>query len=142
MQKNNNLEAIKINNAQNTLLMIGMFSIIMLFAGLTSAYIVSKGSLAQYNLGLCSFSDSTLIVHTKFEGDPIRVGYFIYKTDGFGGDKVLLGKSSSVQSHHTIEASDVGYHPIHNPNRIVLKQLTDSATLFLNQSCLFVRTFL
>ena len=47
MQKNNNLEAIKINNAQNTLLMIGMFSIIMLFAGLTSAYIVSKGALGS-----------------------------------------------------------------------------------------------
>ena len=32
-------------SAQNTLLMIGMFSVIMLFAGLTSAYIVSKGAL-------------------------------------------------------------------------------------------------
>ena len=32
-------------SAQNTLLMIGMFSVIMLFAGLTSAYIVSKGGL-------------------------------------------------------------------------------------------------
>ncbi|MAZ57996.1 MAG: cytochrome oxidase subunit III [Flavobacteriales bacterium] len=35
----------KRQSAQNTLLMIGMFSIIMLFAGLTSAYIVSKGAL-------------------------------------------------------------------------------------------------
>jgi len=38
---------IKIQKAHKTLLMIGMFSIVMLFAGLTSAYIVSKGSLAS-----------------------------------------------------------------------------------------------
>jgi len=35
----------KINKAQDNLLMISMFSIVMLFAGLTSAYIVSKGAL-------------------------------------------------------------------------------------------------
>jgi cytochrome c oxidase subunit 3 len=35
----------KIKQAHRTLLTIGMFSVIMLFAGLTSAYIVSKGSL-------------------------------------------------------------------------------------------------
>ena len=35
----------KIYKAHNNLLLIAMFSIIMLFAGLTSAYIVSKGSL-------------------------------------------------------------------------------------------------
>ena len=35
----------KRQSAQTALLMIGMFSVIMLFAGLTSAYIVSKGSL-------------------------------------------------------------------------------------------------
>tara|TARA_B100001250_G_scaffold408685_1_gene431539 strand:- start:1431 stop:1994 length:564 start_codon:yes stop_codon:yes gene_type:complete len=40
----------KIKKAHRTLLTIGMFSIIMLFAGLTSAYIVSKGSLgAQWD---------------------------------------------------------------------------------------------
>ena len=35
----------KINKAKDNLLMISMFSIVMLFAGLTSAYIVSKGAL-------------------------------------------------------------------------------------------------
>ena len=35
----------KLHRAQDNLLMIAMFSIIMLFAGLTSAYIVSKGAL-------------------------------------------------------------------------------------------------
>mgnify|MGYP001163927116 CR=1 FL=1 len=35
----------KINKAEDNLLMISMFSIVMLFAGLTSAYIVSKGNL-------------------------------------------------------------------------------------------------
>lgn len=38
---------LKRQSAQNTLLMIGMFSVIMLFAGLTSAYIVSKGGLGD-----------------------------------------------------------------------------------------------
>jgi len=38
---------LKSKKAHKTLLMIGMFSIVMLFAGLTSAYIVSKGSLAS-----------------------------------------------------------------------------------------------
>tara|TARA_Y100001968_G_C18949582_1_gene522557 strand:+ start:25 stop:597 length:573 start_codon:yes stop_codon:yes gene_type:complete len=38
---------LKIQKAHRTLLMIGIFSIIMLFAGLTSAYIVSKGSLVS-----------------------------------------------------------------------------------------------
>ena len=37
----------KIFRAQDNLLMIAMFSIIMLFAGLTSAYIVSKAALAS-----------------------------------------------------------------------------------------------
>ncbi len=37
----------KIHKAHNTLLMIAMFSVIMLFAGLTSAYIVSKGALGM-----------------------------------------------------------------------------------------------
>ena len=37
----------KIQKSHNTLLMIAMFSIVMLFAGLTSAYIVSKGSLGS-----------------------------------------------------------------------------------------------
>ena len=37
----------KIEKAHRTLLMIGMFSVVMLFAGLTSAYIVSKGSLGS-----------------------------------------------------------------------------------------------
>ncbi len=37
----------KIKKAHNTLLMIAMFSVIMLFAGLTSAYIVSKGALGM-----------------------------------------------------------------------------------------------
>ena len=37
----------KIEKAHGTLLMIGMFSVVMLFAGLTSAYIVSKGSLGS-----------------------------------------------------------------------------------------------
>ena len=36
---------LRIQNAHQTLLMISMFSVVMLFAGLTSAYIVSKGSL-------------------------------------------------------------------------------------------------
>ena len=36
---------IKTQKAHRTLLMIGMFSIIMFFAGLTSAYFVSKGGL-------------------------------------------------------------------------------------------------
>ena len=36
---------LKLQKAHNTLLMIAMFSIVMLFAGLTSAYIVSKGAL-------------------------------------------------------------------------------------------------
>ena len=35
----------KINKAKDNLLMISMFSIVMLFAGLTRAYIVSKGAL-------------------------------------------------------------------------------------------------
>ena len=38
---------IKIQKAHRTLLMIGMFSVVMLFAGLTSAYIVSKGGLGS-----------------------------------------------------------------------------------------------
>ena len=37
----------KNRKAHQTLLMIGMFSIVMLFAGLTSAYIVSKGSFGD-----------------------------------------------------------------------------------------------
>lgn len=37
----------QIYKAQNNLLMIAIFSIIMLFAGLTSAYIVSKGGLGD-----------------------------------------------------------------------------------------------
>ena len=37
----------KIQKARNTLLMIAMFSVVMLFAGLTSAYIVSKGALGS-----------------------------------------------------------------------------------------------
>ena len=37
----------KIQKARDTLLMVAMFSIVMLFAGLTSAYIVSKGSLGS-----------------------------------------------------------------------------------------------
>lgn len=37
----------KRQSAQKNLLMYGMFSIIMLFAGLTSAYIVSKGHLLE-----------------------------------------------------------------------------------------------
>ncbi len=40
-------EKIKLEGARDTLLMIGIFSVIMLFAGLTSAYIVSKGSLGE-----------------------------------------------------------------------------------------------
>lgn len=40
-----NSERLKKQQAQSTLLTIGIFSIIMLFAGLTSAYIVSKGSM-------------------------------------------------------------------------------------------------
>lgn len=38
---------LKTHKAHRTLLMISMFSIIMLFAGLTSAYIVSKGALGS-----------------------------------------------------------------------------------------------
>ncbi len=38
---------IRKENAHQTLLMISMFSVVMLFAGLTSAYIVSKGSLGS-----------------------------------------------------------------------------------------------
>ena len=37
----------KIHKAHDTLLLIAMFSIVMLFAGLTSAYIVSKGALGS-----------------------------------------------------------------------------------------------
>ena len=37
----------KIYKAHNNLLLIAMYSIIMLFAGLTSAYIVSKGALGS-----------------------------------------------------------------------------------------------
>ena len=37
----------RIQNAHQSLLMISMFSVVMLFAGLTSAYIVSKGSLGS-----------------------------------------------------------------------------------------------
>ena len=37
----------KIENAHQSLLLISMFSVVMLFAGLTSAYIVSKGSLGS-----------------------------------------------------------------------------------------------
>ncbi|MBF25208.1 MAG: cytochrome oxidase subunit III [Flavobacteriales bacterium] len=37
----------KIEKAHRNLLMFGMFSVIMLFAGLTSAYIVSKGALGS-----------------------------------------------------------------------------------------------
>ena len=36
---------LRIQNAHQSLLLISMFSVVMLFAGLTSAYIVSKGSL-------------------------------------------------------------------------------------------------
>ena len=43
------MEDYKIKNekAQTALLMYGMFSVVMLFAGFTSAYIVSKGSLGS-----------------------------------------------------------------------------------------------
>ena len=54
----------KLHRAQDNLLMIAMFSIIMLFAGLTSAYIVSKARpdwLKNFDLPI-SFSISTLII--------------------------------------------------------------------------------
>ena len=38
---------LKVKRAHSSLLMFGIFSIVMLFAGLTSAYIVSKGSLGS-----------------------------------------------------------------------------------------------
>jgi len=38
---------LRIQKAYQTLLMISMFSVMMLFAGLTSAYIVSKGALGE-----------------------------------------------------------------------------------------------
>lgn len=61
----------KINKAQDNLLMISMFSIVMLFAGLTSAYIVSKGALdAKWDIiklsNMFYFSTLTLIMSSVF----------------------------------------------------------------------------
>ena len=44
MEENSKL---RVEKAHRTLLMISMFSVVMLFAGLTSAYIVSKESLGS-----------------------------------------------------------------------------------------------
>lgn len=61
---------IKIEKANSSLLMFGIFSVVMLFAGLTSAYIVSKGSLGSSwdNIILPSafYISTTLIVISSF----------------------------------------------------------------------------
>ena len=56
----------KIFRAQDNLLMIAMFSVIMLFAGLTSAYIVSKAALASkwdiIHLSIMIYISTVLII--------------------------------------------------------------------------------
>jgi len=60
----------KINRAHENLLMIAMFSVVMLFAGLTSAYIVSKGALDSkwddIQLSIMFYISTILILVSSF----------------------------------------------------------------------------
>ena len=61
---------LKTHKAHRTLLMISMFSIIMLFAGLTSAYIVSKGALGSnwdiITLPIMFYISTAMIIISSF----------------------------------------------------------------------------
>ena len=63
---------LKTHKAHRTLLMISMFSIIMLFAGLTSAYIVSKGALGSnwdiITLPIMFYISTAMIIISSFFG--------------------------------------------------------------------------
>lgn len=63
---------LRLQKAHRTLLMISMFSIIMLFAGLTSAYIVSKGALGlkwdDINLPNIFYASTFVIIVSGFFG--------------------------------------------------------------------------
>ena len=63
---------LKTHKAHRTLLMISMFSIIMLFAGLTSAYIVSKGALGSnwdiITLPTMFYTSTAMIIISSFFG--------------------------------------------------------------------------
>jgi len=136
---NNSKSDIKIQKAHSTLLLFGMFSMVMLFAGLTSAYIVHKNSLIPYSLGFCSLQDSTLIMHSKFENEPIDSGYFVYKTDQFGDERVLLGVvdlvDSKSQNFTLEEISDSKTSEYRVENVIKLKQFKSSTINFKNEMC-------
>ena len=86
----------KTQKAHSALLMYGMFSIIMLFAGLTSAYLVHKKSLISHPLGVCNLSNSIL----RVDGPVGKVGpgFFIYTTDDFFNNRLLLGVWDSIQN--------------------------------------------
>ena len=53
--------------------------------------------LARSELYSPVISDSTLIMHSDFENEPISSGYFVYKVDQFGKDRVLLGQVDDVE---------------------------------------------
>ena len=128
MNKSN--QETKIQKAHSTLLLFGMFSMVMLFAGLTSAYIVHKNSLIPYSLGFCSLQDSVLIMHSKFENEPIDSGYFVYKTNQFGNERILLGVVDlvDVKSHNLTSKEPV-------ENIIKLQQVKSSTKNFKNEMC-------
>ena len=75
----------KIEKAHRTLLMIGMFSIVMLFAGLTSAYIVSKGSLGTkwdvINLPFMFYISTLMILISSYFGYSATKNVLSDKTD-------------------------------------------------------------
>ena len=81
----------RIHNAHQSLLLISMFSVVMLFAGLTSAYIVSKGSLgSKWDIiilpNMFYFSTCAIIISSVF-------GYFSIqycKKDNLGKIKTSL----------------------------------------------------
>jgi len=99
----------KTRKAHSTLLMYGMFSIIMLFAGLTSAYLVHKKSLAEYNLGLCNFVDSTatLTINSELKNERVGSGYFIYTNTESSSDRVLLGLVHDVEKKGKIDFENI-----------------------------------
>jgi len=134
---------LKIQKAHSNLLLYGMFSMVMLFAGLTSAYIVHQKSLNHYNLGYCNLQDSTLIMHSDFENEPISSGYFVYKTDQFGKERILLGQVDDVellsQTDDVELDNSVSNTEIASKNIISLKQIALTVVSFEDELCFATR---
>ena len=130
---------IKIQKAHSTLLLFGIFSMVMLFAGLTSAYIVHKNSLTQYNLGLCSFTDSTstLKMYSSFEDEPVVSGYFVYQAEHASSESLLLGVVNTVDSKISVSNnSDMKVYDSPMLEHIItLKQVKSSVSSFDDQFC-------